>query len=85
MRRLREIRNLRFVTTIIRWLQRGRVPGFVDGMASVLDVFGKHGPAPVVSTSPSADDAKAIRSDWERVGLDLREAAVQFHGDEPCR
>jgi len=47
---------------------------FLEGMSSILDIAG-------VSTEVSgvhASDADAIRSDWEAVGNDIRDAMNQY-------
>ncbi|HEX8905534.1 MAG TPA: hypothetical protein VF771_11860 [Longimicrobiaceae bacterium] len=50
------------------------VPGFLGGMARVLDLC----PAPLTfgqpGLSPAEQDARALAGDWARVGADLRTA-----------
>ena len=55
-------------------------PGFISGMASVLDIMGVY-PAYNVSKGESEADAKALLNDWYNVAEDLRKA-VAFCGEE---
>ena len=56
---------------------------FMDGMASLLDLSGSyyfqlHHHLPMGKQMKSDSDADAIRSDWEKVGLDIYKCAYQY-------
>lgn len=51
-------------------------PGFIEGMARVLDLGGTLNEYNRF-LSPEAADAVALRQDWEAVGLDLMAAVEQ--------
>ncbi|MGK7957199.1 MAG: hypothetical protein AB4063_18405 [Crocosphaera sp.] len=60
---------------------------FWDGMASVLDISGSYA-RNLNKQYPAIDDSKpsylksdkeAIRSDWATIGLDIKQAARQYH------
>jgi hypothetical protein len=61
--------------SILRRLRQRRLPTFFDGLASVIDIWGFSGPPPHASSTPWEDDARALASDWQRVGDDLRAVA----------
>ncbi len=48
-------------------------PSFIGGMGSVLDIGGNFFPLNA-SRSGEEADAKAIKSDWQNVGKDIRSA-----------
>lgn len=59
---------------------------FWDGMASVLDISGSYArnldkQYPAIDSKPSylKSDKEAIRSDWAKIGLDIKQAAHQYH------
>lgn len=52
-------------------------PSFWEGIARVLDVGGALNEYNY-STSPEEADHRALASDWEMVGRDLRWAVMQF-------
>jgi hypothetical protein len=57
-----------------------RLPTFLDGMGSILDLSGAvHFQG---QTDVSRSDADALRGDWEAVGNDLRAAALKLRSDE---
>lgn len=55
-------------------------PSFVSGIASVIDFEGLAYYNDSVSTVEA--DAKAMMSDWEMVGKDIREALAQYEQEQ---
>jgi hypothetical protein len=61
---------------------------FLDGMASVLDISGRYSRSldyryPIADDELTSfkSDADAIRSDWEKIGLDI-DNAIRKHGEK---
>ena len=52
-------------------------PGFLEGVARVLDIGDTFNWYPRFRTAAEAD-AFALRSDWEAVGQDIRDAIGEF-------
>ena len=64
-----------------RW---SRCSSFLQGMGSVLDLFGLFGGHRLASHEQDSD-AQAIYSDFKAVGMDLTEAMACYESEQPVR
>ena len=74
MEKIKHMRTKKFKTRTDFLLPRNN---FLVGMGSVLNIAGKYFDYKYSRTGLEAD-AKALRSDWEMVGNDLRDAKQGF-------
>lgn len=75
---------LAFVRTVIRWLRVGlRVPTFLDGLGSVVDIGGTSVPRARCARDPWAADRSALQSDGRRVRQALHRASARARATAP--